>query len=276
MELDYTPIYIGVGVGVGALVAWKLRKAEPLIDVGDAVYHKDKKKLKVHLSNATPQPVYAKPLVRKIVTPSKKKEEDDDSPFSFMPASRDTRRTMYELVSECDEKIQIPGNSSIDLVFHLPEDHELGENDRIQVDSICGIKEDELKASVLENLPVSVKEGEVVAKNPVDLIDSDKLIHEVKKQDSIEPVLKAHPHLSNLVEVIEEDLKPIHGIILHLLEVEHSLTTGDLSERLDKSRSTINRHLKLLHENNLLHRYREGRGFRYMSLKRALNAAECS
>lgn len=269
-DIDYTPIYLGLGVGLGAVLAWKFRKAEPLMEIVDAVYHKDEQKLRVHVTNRTPHPVYAKPAVRKIIDNSHK---DDTHPImSFMPASAEAR-TMYELITECDGPVVVPANSSVDLLFHLDEDPEFKMDDYLHISSECGMHPAEMKGSVVRAMPMNIKETELVAIQAAEKeqeIDSKKILRDVKKQDSPDPALEAHPHLKSLVENIELELKPVHAMILHLLEMEGKTNAALLSETLKIPRSTINKNLKLLHENNLLHRVREGRGFSYLSLSHAL------
>ena len=273
MEIDYTPVYIGIGVGLGSLVAWKMRKAKSLIDLDDATYHEAEKKLTVHLKNASPHDVYAKPAVRKIV--GAKEEEVTSSYLSYMTGSR-SQRMLYDLITESNEPVKIPANAEVDLIFHLEDDPDLEGQDFLYIDSSCGSNPQDLKSTVAKTIPVKVRHGEVVAQNQkkkVKMVDTAKIMQEVEKTDSIQPVVDAHPHLKDLICSVEVELKPIHGLILHLAEVKGKLNAGEVSKLLGKSKSTVNNHLRMLYRQNLLERVKEGRAFSYQSLNYAIEPA---
>ena len=214
MEIEYTPILVGVGLGTASVLAWKLKKTKPVLEFNDAVFERDTRRLRLTVSNLGKRGLFTKPLLRKIVQSEGCVQTDSGSRIPFLPAARDASRTMYELVSECNDPIEIPSSSSIELIFHLDHDPGFKLADYLYVESPCGKNRKNMGSSVVKTIPIFAIDGEVDVKT-VDFNESGDIedlflaepprVEELTLEDlAIEPSCDVSEPLANTPSCLTE------------------------------------------------------------------------
>jgi hypothetical protein len=157
LELDYTPLWLGFGVGVATLLLHKFRKVEPLVSFEDIVLDEEDDQIKLKVKNTTTDTVYVRPSIRKITFNSPREWRGVTAQQDYLPAQGVSVIKSFELLGEYAEGIKIRPGQEIEVEYPVRQGFHLNMFDNIRVDAQCGRDKTKLEGSSTSTLQLKIR-----------------------------------------------------------------------------------------------------------------------
>ncbi|MFC2163178.1 hypothetical protein ACFLRF_05805 [Candidatus Altiarchaeota archaeon] len=214
MKLDFTPIYIALGIGAASYFYLRLKKVKSPIKFNDVVYDQKKDEMKLVVENTSGKPVYVKPSLRLVkLTPVSEWREKTttNGEIPMMSASAGSVIKGYELIGEYAEAVYVAPNTTCEVAYPVRRDFGLKAFDNIKIDSSFGTLPSELQGNTTATVRMNLREflpdeGRGQDKTYLneeddklqDMIDTlEELIHEASsefdKEGVVDQVVKVTP-----------------------------------------------------------------------------------